>query len=229
MLVAGLRDAEDLMDDISIEDMVKNLLRSARAIELESSRGGEAKMMKKTKERLDVEKNSRGKDGDELKMARRELTKQRRKYRARRIMQEVQKVKNKQTACHGLYCRKEGGKTSGRQQWKEELERYSRIKYQDEEMRIKAKNELEEWKERNRIKRGATEGSQEPKLTMSVIMQSRASFSTGKAVGVDGISAEIPKSIPWRALQKIRRGGSAYRACWPSGIVDASPFYWKWN
>ena len=40
---------------------------------------------------------------------------------------------------------------------------------------------------------------------MSVIMQSRASFSNGKAVGVDGISAEILKSIPWRALQKIKK------------------------
>ena len=38
---------------------------------------------------------------------------------------------------------------------------------------------------------------------MSVIMQSRASFSDGKAVGVDGMSAEVLRSIPWRALQKI--------------------------
>ena len=40
---------------------------------------------------------------------------------------------------------------------------------------------------------------------MSVIMKSRASFSDGKAVGVDRISAEILKSIPWRALQKIEK------------------------
>ena len=70
---------------------------------------------------------------------------------------------------------------------------------------MKAKNELEEWEERSRRQRGATEGSQEPKLTVSVNMQSRASFSNGKAVGVDGISAEILKSIPWRALQKIEK------------------------
>ena len=36
-------------------------------------------------------------------------------------------------------------------------------------------------------------------------MQITASFSNGKAVGADGNSAEILKSIPWRALQKIRR------------------------
>ena len=52
-----------------------------------------------------------------------------------------------------------------------------------EEMRIKAKKELEEWGERRRRQRGANEGSQEPKLTMSVIMQSRASFSNGESGG----------------------------------------------
>ena len=81
--------------------------------------------------------------------------------------------------------------------WKEELERYSRNTYQDEEMRMKARKELDEWEEGSR-------GSQEPRLTMSVIMQSRASFSNGKAAGIDGISAEILKSIPWRPLQKIK-------------------------
>ena len=39
---------------------------------------------------------------------------------------------------------------------------------------------------------------------MSVVLQSRAPFSDGKALGVDGISAEILKTVPWRALQKIQ-------------------------
>ena len=38
---------------------------------------------------------------------------------------------------------------------------------------------------------------------MSVLMQGRA-FSNGKAVGIDGISAEILESIPGRVSQKIR-------------------------
>ena len=50
-------------------------------------------------------------------MTRRELTKQRRRYRARRIMQEVQKVKNKQASCHTLYWEKGGEKTNDRQTW----------------------------------------------------------------------------------------------------------------
>ena len=66
---------------------------------------------------------------------------------------------------------------------------------------MKAKRAHEKWEERSRKRREGTGGSQGPRLTMSVIMQSRA----GKAVGVDGISAEILKSIPWRALQKMKK------------------------
>ena len=71
-------------------------------------------------------------------------------------------------------------------------------------MTKKAEKELEEWDEKSKRNRIMKE-NEGPKLTMSVLMQSRASFSTGKAVGIDGISAEIIKTIPWRALQKIRR------------------------
>ena len=69
---------------------------------------------------------------------------------------------------------------------------------------MKARKELQEWEERSRRQRGGTGGSQEPRLTMSVIMQMRASFSIGKAVGVDGISAKLLKSIPWIALQSVK-------------------------
>ena len=92
-------------------------------------------MIKKTKEHLEAEKILRGKDGDELKMTETELTKQRRRYRAIKIMQEMQKVKNKKVGCHALFSEeKEGEIISDRQKWKEELERRSRNKYQDEEM-----------------------------------------------------------------------------------------------
>ena len=40
---------------------------------------------------------------------------------------------------------------------------------------------------------------------MSVLTQSRASFNSGEAVGVDGISAENLKFLLWKALQKIRK------------------------
>ena len=116
-----------------------------------------------------------------------------------------QKVKSKHIVCHELYCEREGETTSDRQKWKEELERYSSDKYQDGEMRRKAKEELDEWDERGRRWEERIGGRQGPRLTMSVLVQSRASFPNGKAVGIDGISAEILKSVPWRALQKIRK------------------------
>ena len=80
------------------------------------------------------------------------------------------------------------------------LKRYSRGKYQDEKMRGKARKELEEWEEKVRRQKNETEEQRAPRLTMSVVMQSRASFSNGKAAGVDGISAEVLKTLPWRAL-----------------------------
>ena len=70
---------------------------------------------------------------------------------------------------------------------------------------MKVRRELEKWEDRRRKQREGDGGSQEPRLTMSVIMQSRASFLNGETVGVDGISVEILKSVPWRALQKIEK------------------------
>ena len=113
-IVGSLEDAEDLMGDISIEDITKNLPSAAGAVEFEST-GGSNKLVKKTKEHLEAENHLRGKDGEELKVAKRELTEQKRRYRARRIIQEMQKVKNKQAGCQALYCDNEGETTSDRQ------------------------------------------------------------------------------------------------------------------
>ena len=130
--------------------------------------------MKKTKEHLKAEKNVRGKIGEELKEAKRNLAKQRR-YRARRTIQGLQKGKNKNEGCHALYS---GIRTTGdRQKWKEELEIFPRGKYQDERMRMKAKKELEEWEERIKKQKDEAGKHQAPRLTMSVVMRSRASFS----------------------------------------------------
>ena len=68
MIVGSLEGAEDPMGDISIEDITKNLPNAAKAIEFESTGGGN-RWIKKTKEHLEAEKILRGKDGDELKMA----------------------------------------------------------------------------------------------------------------------------------------------------------------
>ena len=72
-------------------------------------------------------------------------------------------------------------------------------------MEKKAIEEHDEWDDRGRRWEERIGGRQGPRLSMSVLMQSRASFPNGKAEGIDGISAEILKSIPWRALKKIRK------------------------
>ena len=99
----------------------------------------------------------------------------------------MQKAKNKNEGCKTLYCENEGETTRDRQKWKEELDRYSRKKCQDERKRMKARKELDDWEESIKRQRERAEGHRAPKLMMSVVMRSRASFSNEKAVGVDGI------------------------------------------
>ena len=81
----------------------------------------------------------------------RELVKQRRKYRARRIIQEMQKVKNKHAGCRALYCEKEKATTSDRQKRKEELERYSRSSA--EIFKKNLRSEIQRSKTKRRLRR----------------------------------------------------------------------------
>ena len=55
-------------------------------------------------------------------------------------------------------------------------------------MKKKAKRELDEWEERSR--QAYDGGGHGPRMAMFVLMKSRASFSYGKVVGIDGISVE---------------------------------------
>ena len=55
--------------------------KAAKAVKFEST-GGKNRMVKKTREHLEAEKTVRGKEGEESKIVERELSKQRRKYRA---------------------------------------------------------------------------------------------------------------------------------------------------
>ena len=65
-------------------------------------------MVRKTPEHLEAEKNLRGKEDEGLKVAKRELSKQRRKYKGGRILQETLKAKCMQNTCNSLFCVKEG-------------------------------------------------------------------------------------------------------------------------
>ena len=190
------------MGEISTEDITECIPKAARAVDFVSVEG-KHRLVKKTAEHLEVERNLRGKKGEELKIVIRNFAKQTRKYKARRIIQSLQKNKNQNEMWNTLYCEKEKKETCDRQKWKEVLERYARDKYQDERMRIKARKELEESDEKVKKQKNGKAEQRAPRMTMSVVMQSRASFSNGKAVGVDGILAEILTALPWRALQKI--------------------------
>ena len=75
MIVENLEDAEDVMGEISIEDITKNMPRLAKAVKFDSAGGG-CELLKKMKERLEAKKRLRGKDG-ELKVAKRDFAKQR--------------------------------------------------------------------------------------------------------------------------------------------------------
>ena len=50
----SLEDAEDLLGEVSIEDITKKLPKTARTVEFESTRGGN-KMVRKTPEHLEAE------------------------------------------------------------------------------------------------------------------------------------------------------------------------------
>ena len=62
-------------------------------------------------------------------------------------------------------------------------------------MRMKARKELDKWEGRIKNCEREAEKRRAPRLTMNVVMQNRASFSTG----------EILKTLPWRALQKVKK------------------------
>ena len=75
IIAQELEEAQDLIGEVSIEDITKNLPKAAKAVEFES-RGGRNKMVRKTQEHLEAEKNLKGKEGEELK-----ISEQRRKYK----------------------------------------------------------------------------------------------------------------------------------------------------
>ena len=103
-------------------------------------------MIKKTKEHHEAEKFARNR-------WRRNLDGQKRVDQAKA---KVQSQKNHARDAEGeqtswlsstLLSKKEGETIFDSQKWKEVLERYSKNMYQDEEMRMKARKDVDEWEE----------------------------------------------------------------------------------
>ena len=103
---------------------------------------------------------------------------------------------------------------------KKELERYPRKKYQDNVMREKAVGTLREWESESH--RQKNKGRWTPKLTMSVLMHSRASFTDGKALGVDDISSEKLTALLYGSVQKIKTACELYNGCNKENIETAA-------
>ena len=95
---------------VSSEREMRGVKRTRPEEKAFESVGGGNRLVKKTKEHLEAEKSLRGRTGEELEEAERNLAKQRRGYRARRTMQETQKVKNKQAGLSSIFC--EEGETT---------------------------------------------------------------------------------------------------------------------
>ena len=106
MIVESLEDAEDVMGEVSIDDITKCIPKASRAVHVESAGGGN-KLVKRKKGHLEGENNLRGTIRKEMKETQRQLAKQR-KYKARRTIQELLKMKNTDAGCHALYCVQEG-------------------------------------------------------------------------------------------------------------------------
>ena len=130
--MGSLEAAEDVMGEVSIEDITECIPKAASTVDIESA-GRRNRLVKKTAELLEAERNLRGKIEEELKDAEKELGKQRRKYRARRIIQSLQEKQNQNEVCVTLYCENEKRTTCDRQKMERGAVKYSRSKYQDEE------------------------------------------------------------------------------------------------
>ena len=113
-MVEKLEAAEDGIGEISIEDTTKCIPDAARTVEFETV-GGRNQLVKKSKEHIEAEKILRVKIGKELTAAKRKLAKQRRKYKARRVIQTMHFTKNKNEGCHSLLCHADGRGTRDRQ------------------------------------------------------------------------------------------------------------------
>ena len=83
MIVEELEAVEDVMGVVSIEDITESISRAARAAEFEAA-GGRNRWMKKTKAHLETEKKLRRKTGEELKEAKRNLTKKKEEKQSQR-------------------------------------------------------------------------------------------------------------------------------------------------
>ena len=99
--ICRLETLEDTVGEISFEDITTMIPLAARVVNFERT-GVRSQLAKKTKEHIEAEKNSRGKEGQEMKAARRSLAMQRRKFEARKAIQSMQFGKRLSGGCTNM-------------------------------------------------------------------------------------------------------------------------------
>ena len=119
VIVAKLEHAEDAMGEISNEDITIFIPDAARSVEFETT-GGRGRLIKRQLKISMLRGICEGR------------LEQRRRYRARRITQTLQRTKNKNDGCHVLFVKKKEelrriGK-SGMKNWRDTQGKSIRMK-----------------------------------------------------------------------------------------------------
>ena len=95
--MGSLEAAEDVMEEVSIEDITECILKAARAVDFESA-GRRSGLVKKTTEHLEAERKLRGTMGEELKVTQKEIGQAKEKVQSQNnhsIMAEKEKIRTR--------------------------------------------------------------------------------------------------------------------------------------
>ena len=182
--VESFEDASDLMCDVSIEDIAEELSNAVR-VNLNHSEKEAELWRNQRNTNNEAERNLRGHNEEELMLATREMPNRSKKYRARRITQEVQRVKNNQLVGHAQQCEEDGLATRDKPKWKNELERCLRKRCRDDDEK-KARREIDEWEGSGQENdwEGENQDWQCQFSCKSILMQITAFFWMGKRLGL---------------------------------------------
>ena len=139
-------------------------------------------------------------DNEEFRRSRRRWTAIRRAYRKQLVVYRHREgLKHKTLVTH---MEVGGVQTEDRSKWEEGASQHATSKYEDEEMRIVNNSCIEEL--RGRAEWAASlDPSRECPITMALVLRARSRLKEGRAVGADGISCTVLKSLAWTSLRVI--------------------------
>ena len=149
-------------------------------------------------------------------------------YRASRITQSKD---NRIKGCSTLYKEKWGGNNVSQAK----VERRAGKASWSQTSKWKNESDGEErawgWEEKVARQQNGTGEQRASRLTMSVMMQSWASFPNGTTTSKLGSGTSLswyPKRR-WLKDSRVKRGSFVYRVYWQSGTVDVLLSWWRWK